>query len=1021
MIKNIITYFIDRPLIGHFIYIIVFGVFLMILPQMYREMYPYTDSPYISIKTYYPGASAQEIELKITNRIEKKLNVIPDIESSISYSQQHVSIIILKINSRVKIKDIDKSLKKIQNELLNIYDMPFGSLPSVVESISTDTPVARLALVQNENNAMDLNNTFRDFENELKKLKNIGKINKFGIPQKQALIELDPYKLKQYGFSAYDVIESLSINLQNFPAGSYYQNLTNYNVLGFGEIADLKDLKNHALVVNDNGGKTTLGQLGDIRLHLQPEDHFFKLNGRPALIFEINRTPQTDYITLAKDLIALSKKYNKNNCEVVIFENNARYLEKRIEALNSNLLTGFLLVFLILYLFLGRKVSFFVSMGIPFSFAGTFICMHLFGISINAISLAGLIIILGMIVDDTVTIADNVYRYQENGKSLREACIEGTREMIGGVFMSYLTTMVSFLPLAFLPGIMGTLLKDLPYVVMICMTISIVEGICIFPGHLLKFRESKSQFVDKTNKINNRLNQILQKAIDRALDKKNIFLLSVLGLTIISIFYVSNLTYVYFPEENVETFYILTESKADVTLDQNVNQVKQVEKVLQQLPSGTIKNYVTSHGVNGLFNKHFRNTKIGKKYSQISVYLVPKEQRKIRISEVIQEIEKKIKQTQLFSDIQIVKENLGPATDKTILIDLMSDDLALANTWSKKIYTDLQKEKGVIDLTYNANQFDPETKLQLNQNKISQYQLSGAQVLAELRSGLDGFPINSVSMLVDGEPVPVVVKTKKIEGNLKQYLNILSVNNRKGGMIPLSSVTKMNVSHSPSVIFHRNNKRAVRIEANTNPKMISGLKVRNNYIEKYDKVLPAGVNINKSRIILDEEENIKAMSNALLISFLLNFFCMLVYYHSISKPILILASVPAALIGVAFALFTHNIPFSTAIHMALVGLIGGVVNNAIILVDHIELLLSQGLNVRDAVKRGVEEKFRAIVLTAGATVLGLITTAYGFGGYEPFVAPLMLAYNWGLISSTIIILFLIPCFYILKEKELYKK
>jgi multidrug efflux pump subunit AcrB len=746
-----------------------------------------------------------------------------------------------------------------------------------------------LALIHKDNNEMVLNNTYRDFENELKKIKNIGKINKFGVPQKQVLIELDPYKMNQYGFSAFDVIQSLSLNLQNFPGGAYYQNATNYNVIGFGEIKDLNELKKHSLIGNDYGNKTTLGQLADIRFHLQPEEHFFKLDNRPALIFEIRRNNQTDYINLAKDIISLSKKYKKNDCEVVVFENNTRYLEKRINALNSNLITGFILVFISLYIFLGRKVSVFVSLGIPFSFAGTVIVMHFMHMSINALSLSGFIIILGMIVDDTVTIADNVYRHHENGKPLRQACIDGTLEIIGGVFMSYLTTMVSFLPLAFIPGTTGAILKDMPIVVMICMTISILEGILIFPGHLLKFKESKNLFIKKTNELNNQLNQLIQKGIDKALKFNKVFLGIVLGLALISVFYMGSLTYVIFPEEAIETFYILTESKADVTLSQNASQLKIVEKIIEQMPKGTVKNYVTSHGVNGLFNKHFRNTQIGKKYSQISLYLTPKENRKLNISTVMNIMEKELKASALFSDIQVVQEVLGPPTDKSLIIDIMGDDLELSNKWSKEIYSQLQKEKGVINLTYNANQFEQETKLLLNQNKIAQYQLSGAQVLAELRAGLDGFPLNAVSMIVDEEPLPIVVSTKKIEGNLQHYLNTLSVNNRKGGMIALSNLTKIETSQSPAVIFHRDHKRAVRIEADTNPKITSGVKVRQKYIDKYQNKLPQNIKINENRIILDEEENIQAMSKALTISFLLNFFCLLVYYHSISKPLLVLA------------------------------------------------------------------------------------------------------------------------------------
>jgi HAE1 family hydrophobic/amphiphilic exporter-1 len=278
MFKKIITFFIDRPLIGYFIYGTVFLVFLMIMPQMYREYYPAFDTPYMYVRTYYPGASAQEIETKITNKLEKKLSSIPNIETTVSYSQQHVSIIIVRANSRLNPRGIEKAQKQIKDEIQNIKDLPFGSLPPVLEIVDTETPVIRLALVQKNNDETLLNKTYTDFENKLRTLKNIGKITKFGVPQKQILVELDPYKLKQFGISGYDVIESLSLNLQNFPSGAYYQNLTNYNVIGFGEITDLNQLKNHTLIANDNGGKTTLSQLGEIRFNLQPEEHFFKIN-----------------------------------------------------------------------------------------------------------------------------------------------------------------------------------------------------------------------------------------------------------------------------------------------------------------------------------------------------------------------------------------------------------------------------------------------------------------------------------------------------------------------------------------------------------------------------------------------------------------------------------------------------------------------------------------------------------------------------------------------------------------------
>ncbi len=1022
--KRLVAYFAERSLLVNLfsVGLLIAGIVFIWTAQ--KEAFPNIEFDYIVVTTVYPGATAEDVEKHITISIEDELREVDGIEELFSNSLEARSIVVVKLDPDVENKD--KTITDIKDAVDAVEDFPEDAEdPEVAELETSRMPVIEIAVInrngiESDADEFELRRYAKILEDRLLEVDGVAKIDKRGYREREMIVEVSPALLDTYHVAMNDIIMALSKKNLNFPGGVVKKSDGEVLIRTIGEVQSAPEIANILIRANDLGNWVRVGDVASVRDSFEEERIINKTKGEKAIMITVIKKSSADIITLVDAVRAEVNSFRKvlpDNYELDLFNDLSYYVKRRLDVLVNNGIVGFILVVLSLLVTLGWRISLVTALGIPLAFFGTFLWMAYAGVTVNLMSMFGLIMVLGMIVDDAIIVSENVYRHMEMGKPVKEAVITGTSEVIIPVAGTIMTTIAAFSPLMFMSGIMGKFMWTLPAVVSVALIASWLECMFILPAHIGDVEGGSRRGTVHVPR-EGRLFQIFKEYYTRIIvvvvnnryKSLIVIVLIFLGTLVFARF---NLKFILFPEGNIETFTVKAEAPTGTSVEDMNKKLSKIERIIARLPDTELDTFTARAGIiQEQPNDPY--TKLGSNYGIVIVHLTPALSRERQADQIIDWVREQCDPlADEFDKLEFDTVRNGPPVGKPISVAIKGDDFATLEKIADEYKRYLLTIKGLKDVKDNFEEGKDELRLVVNEKIAAITGITVYDVAATVRSCYEGTVATTIKK-TDEEIDIRVIFPESLRENLAS-LQRIKIANRMGNLIPLSTVARFTPSTGISLINRKDWRRTISVTAEIDEKApdVTSVAVNADLMEKFADISEryTGYTVNYEGEFKDTQESIRDLSRSFLIAFIIIYIILVSIFRSLVHPVIIISVIPLTFIGIVWTFFFHGLPLSFLALMGVVGLTGVVVNDSIVLVDFIKKARRNGLSPAEATIQAGATRLRAVFLTTITTFLGLIPTAYGIGGYDPFLKPMALSLSWGLAFGTVITLIGTPVFY----------
>ncbi len=1009
---------------------------------MNREAFPNVNFDRVSITTIYPGASPDEIEQLVSIPIEKELRSISGLDKVNSYNLENISVFVLEIDPDASDK------KKIIDDIKDGVDATVDDLPAnaelpIVEEITFDTqPVVDVALFGGDGDLEDyrkLRQSAQKLEDYLYDIDGVAEVELFGYRDREYLVEVQPEALRRDRIGFNNVIQSIGNRNLNLPGGVIRKGPNEYLLRTKEQYRNAQEIAQTVVQANIGGGALRVGDLATVIDAYEEPDLLERFDAKPAIIMKVWKKQEADMLVLADTLKDQLKIYSDTQLpegvQLQYFNDQSRFVRTRLSSLLVNGGIGFALLAITLILILGFRMSFIVGMSIPVAFMVAFMGMSVVGITLNVISMFALVMVLGMIVDFSIVVAENGFRYMEEGMSRVEAVETGTAEVFWPVTTTLLCITAAFFPLLYMTGIVGKFVWSIPMVIILCLCASWLAAMFILPSHLETFARVKDvdRMEGSSDQGNNggsssgglfgALTDGYSSFLSFCLHRRYLAVGSLIGVFILSlVLAAAALNFVFFPGGGGEGILVRTRMPQGTNLETNLGALKPLEQLAQEtLPPEDLESMQTRVGVE-LANPTDPAPSEATHRGTLILNLTPVGEREKDAGDMLASLrkatEKARKEGIVHPDLSLdfrVQEG-GPPVGMPVNVEIRGDDIETLRKIADEYMTYLRTIDGVFDVSTDLEPGKLEYRFDVNEVKAARSELNVAAIATTIRAAFDGAIATTVNEGEDEIEVRVRFPDRARRG--EENLRDVYVSNNKGGLVPLSAVTDWGApTPGYSMINRLNFRRVGKVQANVEKGTITSAEVNQKLIDKFqdiEKRYP-GYTINYGG---EEEDRNESLGNlAVLFGFAMFAIYMILasFFRSLILPVVVMSAIPFGLVGVILALLAHGEPLSFMSLLGVVSLAGVVVSNTLVLVQFIINRRKEDSDLHSAVVRAGSMRFRPVLLTSLTTVLGLIPTVYGIGGEDAFVAPLALSFGYGLIFATFITLVLVPCLYLIAE------
>lgn len=1003
-------------------FIIIAGIISMF--GLRREAFPEVSFDTVTVQTFFRGGSPEEVEKLVTTPLEKELKDVDNIKDIYSSSSTGFSMIVLEINDDTQ--DKDKVYNDIQKAVDRVVDLPDGvtDRPVVTEITSKQIPVIKVAVSGNVDE-FELRRWADDLKERLEVIDGTASVGRQGWRDEQFWVEPDLKKMQLYHVSFDEIINALRQQNVTIPGGKIRSDGREFMVKTKGEFYTAQEIANTVIRANEAGNWLKVGDIAYVRHTFEDEIETSRVGSSRAITLVVVKRESGDAINIVDSVKKSIKEFElkaPKTTKVTTFYDLSYYIKRRLNVLKNN---GFIAIFLvvgILFLFLHRIPAIMTSLGIPVAMLATFYIMNLMGLTINLITMFGLIVVLGMLVDDGIIISENVFRYIEEGMTPREAAIKGTSEVIAPVTATVLTTIAAFSPLIFMSGLLGKFMSSIPIVVIIALSASLLEASIILPAHLAEFCKPLTKKEQEKIKHESHWFQVMRdkylKILRSALQNRYKVFFATLILFVASIIVaVFFMPFILFSSSGVEQFYVKAEAPAGTSLEQMKEYMIPVEEFVSKLPSKYLDAYETKVGSVSEERGFDPEAQSSSNLAQITVYLTPSQGRDRSASEItndlrpgLEELHKKIPGlTKLF----FRKRQEGPPVGKAIDVRVRGEEYEVILKIVREVEDFLKTLKGVGDISDSYDFGSEEFHVMVDEDKAASAYLTISQIASSIRFAIEGGIATTIKPTKAEEEIEVLVRLPEPQRDTLRIFDNLLIANKFGDLVPLRKISTLKKYQGLRSVTHLDGKRYVSVSAEVDNKCMTSAKA-NDLLEKKFKDISKQYPGYALRFGGEREESVKSIRSLVMafwIAFLLIFLILATQFNSLIQPFVVMLTIPFGMIGVIFAFLLHGEPMSFLAIIGLIGLTGIVVNDSIVFVDFINKLRSEGVSRRDSIIETGRLRLRPIILTTVTTIAGLSTVAYGIGGSDPFLKPMALAISWGLFFSTGLTLVVMPCIY----------
>lgn len=1015
-------FFLERSLLVNLLTVMILLLGGISLYGLQKETFPTVEFDVIIVRTGYPGSSSEDVEKLVTIPLEREIKTVNGIKELNALSAEGSSIIYMEVEPEADLKEV---LEDVKNSIDAVDDLPDdATVPTVTSADNKRRGVLKVTLTGKDYDLLKV--TSKKLRDRLERVNGISLVNLDGYRVDEIRVEINPSKMNEYEVTIGEVYRAIRERNLNLSAGTIEDPSGDIIVRTVAEFEGPVDIENVVIVSNNSGRRVLIKDIGSVIRAPKKSGILQRSNGEQAIFLDVKAREQADVLSTTDKLKKVTEDFFKSDAtKGVSFrytDDLSYYVKRRLSVLKDNGIMGMILVFVTLLLFLNGRTSFITSMGAPIAFMVAFIIMDMMGLSINLISMFALILVLGMLVDDSIIVAEYYYQQLEEGLPPHEAARKAAFQTIKPVTATIATTMVAFGSLFFMGGIMGKFLWPVPAVVIICLVASLLECFFILPSHLADFcklspKKNKKRWYDT---MTNWYGVILEKVLKAPW----VILVSFFVIFAGSLFMAKSMDFELFPGDDVRTVFLQMKGKVGTALEVTDEAVFKIETMaLEELRKEELDQVKAQIGV----LRGDNGNKTGSHYGSLIIYLTPPGDRKRSTDEILTALTEKAKTLTPDYVITTTKVQGGPPKGKAVDIQLTSDYLSDLKKASVLIRKELEKTKGVIAPEIDFETGKEQVVIKVNDAEAKRLGLTTQQIALEVRRVLSGDSITEIRESEEDIEIKLFFDEKsrtKVES-----LMLLHLVNNQGRRIPLKRVVNLGTQPGAFVIRRLNRKRIISITADIDKKVTTPVAFAKTFkpsVEKILKDIPR-VDYSFGGENKDTQESMVRLAKSGIMALGAIFIILVVMFNSLLHPFVVMSAIPLGLIGV---IWTFKIAGQSLGFMALMGvvaLIGVVVNDSIVLVTFInEKRAEYEGDLTKAVFEASKSRFRAVILTTITTVAGLIPIAHpsvstllSFGANtdsDPFIQPMALSFAWGLFFASLVTLFFIPCNYLVFER-----
>jgi len=992
--------------------LLMIGLFLfgfISLIQMPTELNPKIDFNWVFVTVIYPGASPTETENLIVDKIEAEIQDVDDISEIQSTAGEGFGFVLVKFDDmsesefREHYTDLKAEIDKVEfpEDAEDPIYQSFNSgdfLPVITINMSYNIP---------EDNAQKIAD---ELEDDLLDLKGVAKVQVSGLAEREIWVEVDPAKLNTLGITFDQIVMALKVRNLNVPGGNIAFGKTEYLIRSVGEYQSIDEIKNTVIKTSPSGDFVKIKDVADVNDRREEMPILSRLNGEPSITFSMSKNSDANSIDVINEIKKLVEEFKKQIPDGVEFSysnDNSVYILRVINILRNNAIFGMILIIIVLYFFLGKGNALLASLGIPISFFITFMFMNWTGNSLNGNTLFALVMVLGIIVDDAIIVLENCHRYRLMGYNSFQAAIKGTTEVVSPILSSIGTNIAAFLPLMLLPGIMGKFMRIIPIVFSLALLASMFEAFFLLPSHYADWTIKSKTHIKGEKKFFVKLRKWYGHLLIRAVRRRYWLIGGLIFVLVGSLAIIPLIGVEMYGTEDFDQFRLLVKFPEGTSLEETDRIMKKFEKEALELSEHEVESVVANIG---LFQGN-DEWLTRKNVAQIIIQLIPMEERERPTSEIIRELRNNVKNISGPISVQFEEVSGGPPVGREISVKVEGkyfDEIKLA---ALALQDSIKKIPGTVDITDDFPPGKQEIRIIVDEDKAAMYGFNTQYVALNVRYAFDG--IEATEYRDGDEEIEVIVKYDEINRSTIDNVLNLNITNIQGQTTALRDMVKFDISPGPTEIHRFDQKRTIMVIGDIDEN-VATLDEINNKMEKIFPVIEAsypGVSFKiggQFEEFMDVFQNIGAL---FALSLILIFLILGTQFNSYTQPLIILTTVPFALIGAMLGLLISNNPFSIIAMFGFVALAGIVVNDAIVMMHFVNEQRKGEMTVfrywRTIINAG-RLRLRPIILTSLTTITGLVPMAFGIGGSSNTWSPLANVILFGLMVSTILTLYVIP-------------
>ncbi len=1017
--RKIITYFIKYPVAVN-VMIIAFVILGIIgAKSMKSSFFPLTESRNINISLFYPGASPEEMEEGIVLKIEDNLKGIVGVERVTSVSRENSATISIET---VKGKDIDVVLADVKNAVDRVPSKPTGMEPPVISKVESTMPTINFSVSGEGISLKTLKQYARQVENDLRRMDGVSQVFISGFPLEEIEISVRESDLRAYDLSFAEVANAVKQTNLLITGGNIKTDAEDFLIRAKNRNYYGDELNNIIVRADKSGNIIHLSDVAEVKdiWNENPDRIYF--NDRTAISIQINNTNNEDLIATAEKTKEYITTFNEqhDNVKLNIASDRSITLTQRTKLLTNNAIAGILLVLLFLSIFLNVRLAFWVAAGLPIAFFGMFMFAAQLGVTINVLSLFGMIIVIGILVDDGIVIGENIYQHYEKGKTPIQAAIDGTMEVIPPIVSAILTTIIAFSTFYFLDGRMGEFFSEVSTVVILTLSVSLIEALIILPAHIahskalvrkdkkrtgiFKFFQNINIYADKFLKYLR--NELYAPYLRFFLKHKFLGFAIPISLLIFSIGGLSSgiVKTAFFPKmasDRVDINLVMPQGTNEKITDSIISKIEEAAWIVSDEFTESRQN--DHHQV---IQNIVKRIGPGTNKAKLTINLLPGELRDFPSLDITNAIRDKA--GNIYGTESLTFGSGMNFMGSPVSVSLLGNDISELKAAKAELKKELQSNPQLKDITDNDPAGIKEIRIKLKDNAHI-LGLTLQSIMSQVRYGFFGFQAQRFQRGQD--EIKVWVRYDKKDRSSIKNLDDMWISTPSGSKVPFSEIATYEIERGEVAINHLNGLREIQLTADLKSKDDSEVEIMNDIknrimpeiTSKYPTIKASYEGQNR-----DAEKTKKSVNIVGPIILLLIYLVIAFTFRSYSQPLLLLLMVPFSLIGIVWGHYIHGFAINILSWLGIIALIGIMVNDGLVLVGKFNSYLKEGLKYDEALVQAGISRFRAIFLTSITTVAGLAPLMAEKSRQAQFLKPMAISIAYGIIIATFLTLLMLP-------------